>query len=142
MKYFIVHLIISSCSFVTAQSNDFKSIATTLNYYLDGGTNNDYSTLIKAFHKDAEVKFINDNNEIESKKAKEFFGGMKPGPKSNRKTRIANINVTGHAANAHIVIEFPDFEFNDYMTLLKVNGEWKIVTKIFFGEKKEFNSIK
>ena len=131
-----------TCWSMIGQTTEYEKVAKTVNYYLNGGTNNDYKTLIKAFHKDAEVKFINDDQELESKKAIDFFGGMKPGPKSNRKTRIANINITGHAANAHLVIEFPDFEFNDYMTLLKIDGQWKIVTKIFYGEKKQFDPKK
>jgi len=135
----ITFSLVSLASF--AQIEDYKSVAQTLNYYLDGGTNNDLPTLQKAFHKDAMVKWVNDEKQYQEKSASEFFGGMKPGPKSNRKTRIENINISGLAANAHVVIEFPDFEFNDYMTLLKIEGEWKIVTKIFYGEKKIFDEV-
>jgi protease I len=62
---------------------------------------------------------------------------MKPGPKQNRKTSISYINVTGTAANARLEIAYPDFAFIDYMNLLKVDGEWKIVSKIFYKKTKE-----
>lgn len=136
MKCIIIGILVSMSSLLYAQADDYKAVAQTVNYYLEGGTNNDLETLLKAFHPDAEVKFINDKNELQTKTVKEFFGGMKPGPKSNRKTRVANINISGNAATAHLVIEMPDLEFNDYMTLLKFNGEWKIITKIYYGEKK------
>ncbi len=139
MKFIITVLFVTINLNLFAQSDEYEAVAKTVNYYLEGGTNSDYETLIKAFHKDGEVKLINDNNELKTVKAVDFFGGMKPGPKSNRKTRIANINISGNAASAHLVIEMPDLEFNDYMALLKINGEWKIVTKIFYGEKKKFD---
>ena len=103
----------------------------TVNYYLDGGTNNDFSTLKKAFHETATMKFINDEGYKEVN-ALEFFSGMKPGPKQNRKTRIADITIAGNAANARLEIEYPTFTFIDFMNLLKIDGEWKIVGKIFY----------
>lgn len=139
MRFIITGIFVCLSIGLFAQAKEYEAVAKTVNYYLEGGTNNDLATLLKAFHEEAEVKFINDQNELESKTVKDFFGGMKPGPKSNRKTRVANINISGNAATAHLVIEMPDLEFNDYMTLLKINGEWKIITKIFYGEKKRFD---
>jgi len=139
MKIIFSALLLCLVTTLGAQSEDYLAVSKTINYYLEGGTNSDYNTLIKAFHTDAEVKFINDQKELQSKKASDFFGGMKIGPKSNRKTRIANINISGTAASAHLVIELPDGEINDYMILLKIDGVWKIVTKIYYGEKRSFD---
>ncbi|MEM8526244.1 MAG: nuclear transport factor 2 family protein [Bacteroidota bacterium] len=136
MKFIITLFLLGTSTASFGQISEYEAVAKTVNYYLEGGTNSDKETLMKAFHEDADVRFVDDKGEYKSIKASEFFGGMKPGPKSNRKTRIANINITGHAANAHLVIESEDFEFNDYMTLLKIDGEWKIIMKIFFGEKR------
>ncbi len=117
-------------SFMNAQESDYALVEKTVGYYLDGGTNNDFETLKKAFHETATMKYITD--EYKEVNALEFFGKMKPGPKQNRKTKIDYINVTGHAANAKLEIEYPNFTFIDYMNLLKINGEWKIVSKIFY----------
>ena len=119
-----------------AQSSDYQSIEKTLNYYLDGGTNNDFETLKKAFHETATMKYIRDG--YQEVNAIEFFKkGMKPGPPQNRKTRIAAINVAGEAASARLEIEYPTFTFIDYMNLLKIDGEWKVVSKIFHRQVKE-----
>lgn len=117
-----------------AQSNaeDHQLIAKTLNYYLEGGTNNDFNILKKAFHPTATMKFITADGYQEVNAIKFFQERMKPSPKSDRKTRIVYINVSGHAANARLEIEYPTFTFIDYMNLLKVDGEWKIVSKIFY----------
>lgn len=126
--------LISLCMFASfclkAQTSDYAQIEQTLNYYLEGGTHNDFETLAKAFHQHATMKFVGD--EYKEVNALEFFKvGMKPGPKQNRKTRIVYINVSGTAANAQLEITYPTFTFIDYMNLLKVDGEWKIVGKIF-----------
>ena len=119
-----------------AQDSDYALVEKTVNYYLDGGTNNDFETLKKAFHETATMKYI--GGEYKEVNAIEFFKkGMKPGgPKQNRKTRILSLDITGHAANAKLEIEYPDFYFIDYMNLLKIDGEWKIVSKIFYRKEK------
>ena len=117
---------------INAQKSDYEMVAETVNYYLDGGTNNDFETLKKAFHENATMKYITKEGYKEVN-ALEFFSGMDASkPKQNRKTRIANITISGHAANARLEIEYPDFTFIDFMNLLKIDGEWKIVNKIFY----------
>ena len=113
----------------SAQS-DYDQIAETVSYYLDGGTNNDFETLKKAFHPDATMKYIKEG--YQEVNAVEFFQSfMKPGPPQNRETKIISIDVSGEAAHAKLEIQYPTFAFIDYMNLLKIDGEWKIVNKIF-----------
>lgn len=131
MKFPIILLLAFATSFVQAQESDYEQIETTLHYYLDGGTNNDFATLRKAFHETATMRYIADG--YKEVNAIEFFESrMKPGPKQNRQTRVSSINVAGNAANARLEIDYPDFTFIDYMSLLKIDGEWKIVSKIFY----------
>jgi len=66
-----------------------------------------------------------------------FSENMKAGPKQDRQTRIKSISISGNAANAHLEIEYPTFTFQDYMHLLKIDGEWKIVSKIFYRQDKK-----
>ncbi len=119
-------------AFGQTDGKEYAAITTTLNYYLEGGTNNDFSTLKKAFHKDAVMEFISEEEGYKSVNALEFFEErMKPGPKANRKTYVTQINIMNTAANARLEIVFPDFVIVDYMNLLKIDGEWQIVSKIF-----------
>ena len=113
------------------QKSDYELVEQTVSYYLDGGTNNDFETLKKAFHETATMKYIGE--EYIEVNALEFFGSrMKPGPKQDRKTRVVDISINGNAASAQLEIEYPTFTFVDYMNLLKIDGEWKIVGKIFY----------
>ncbi len=115
---------------VNAQS-DYELVEQTLNYYMEGGSNRDFNTLKKAFHETATMKYITDEGYKEVNTL-EFFSGMKTGDRVNRKNRIAEITISGHAANARLELEYSDFTFVDFMNLLKIDGEWKIVNKIFY----------
>ena len=134
MKNVLVILLVFGLSHfeIKAQTSDYALIEKTVTYYLEGGTNNDFETLKKAFHPTATMKYVTDAG-YQEVNALEFFGkGMKPGPKQDRKTRVVDITIAGHAANARLEIEYPDFTFIDFMNLLKIDGEWKIVSKIFY----------
>jgi hypothetical protein len=48
-----------------------------------------------------------------------------------RKIEIVALNIEGNAANGKIKIETGNSILYDYMNMLKINGEWKIVSKIF-----------
>lgn len=114
-----------------AQDSDIQGVEKALNYYLDGGTNSDRGMVAKAFHPAAELKFVTEEGYKEIS-IDDFLARIKPGPKSDRKTKVKYINVTGHCASASVEIDYADFTFIDYFNLLKIDGEWKIVNKIFF----------
>ena len=136
MKYYLMGLIMLVMStHLLAQQTDLQGIEQTLGYYLDGGTNSDRAMVAKAFHPEAELKFVKDGKYQEISIA-DFLARIKPGKKSDRITSIKYINITGHVASANVEIEYADFKFIDYFNLLKIEGEWKIVNKIFYRQEK------
>lgn len=63
-----------------------------------------------------------------------YIGGFRgtPAPdEAQRRRRVTMVDVTGDAAIAKVVLEYPNGTFTDYFQLLKVGGEWKLVNKIF-----------
>jgi hypothetical protein len=52
---------------------------------------------------------------------------------STRK-RVTSVDVTGDAAIARVELQRPETVITDYMSLLKVDGRWQIVNKIFTRE--------
>lgn len=136
-KFFILFIpLLTAVSISTAQNNDQELVKKTVTYYLDGGTNNDFEMLSKAFHKDASMKFIKGEDYQEVNAIDFFRKVMKPGPKQNRTYIVEQINIAGNAANARLRIDYSNFYFIDYMNLLKIDGEWKIVGKIFHRQSK------
>lgn len=135
MQYHIllITFLLFNWNYTNAQS-DYELVEQTVNYYLDGGTNADFETLKKAFHKTATMKFVGDEGYKEVNALAFFGNAMKAGgKKSIRKTYVSQINVCGTAASARLEMLTPDFLMVDYMNMLKIDGEWKIVSKIFNG---------
>lgn len=117
--------------------NDRAAIEKTLNNYLIGGTERNVERVVSAFHPEARMQYVTDEG-YKNVNAKEFFGkGKSGGEHVNRKTFIEDIKVDGHVASAKLRIDYPTFSFHDHMQLLKVDGEWLIVGKIFYKELKQ-----
>ncbi|HXH30260.1 MAG TPA: nuclear transport factor 2 family protein [Bacteriovoracaceae bacterium] len=47
------------------------------------------------------------------------------------KLKVEAIDITQQAASVKLQIRFQAFEFTDYLSLLKIEGEWLIVGKIY-----------
>ncbi len=56
--------------------------------------------------------------------------GKPAADEAQRKRTIDLIDITGNAAVARITLDYPASTMTDYMSLLKVEGEWRIVNKI------------
>jgi Putative lumazine-binding len=64
------------------------------------------------------------------------FSGKPADDEVQRKRSIELLSLTGDAAVGKVVLDYPAIKFADYMSLLKINGEWKIVNKSFNAEAK------
>jgi protease I len=123
-------------SFASAQESEYELVEKALVYYMEGGTNNNYYQLANAFHKHATMKYITADGYQETNALEFFSENMTPGPRQDRITRIKSIDISGNSASAHIEIEYPTFSFMDYIHLLKIDEDWKIVSKIFYRQDK------
>lgn len=125
--------------FTSKAQTDLKTmqeIQTVLTYYLDGGTNGDSLMFSKAFVPDGQMRYMR-NDTVMNVALRDFMARMRnTGNKTDRKTKIENIQVFGNAASAKLTIEYPTFYFHDIMSLLKTKDGWKIVGKIFYREDK------
>ena len=109
-----------------------------LENYIQGHATGNGEFMRKAFHTDAKVMSFRDGK-MASMTAEEFasrFTGKPAADEAQRKRRIEAIEITGNAGVAKIVLEYPTVTFTDYMSLLKVGDEWKIVNKVFYAEPK------
>ncbi len=140
MRKIISLLVVSFLLYFNSKAQtDLKTmqdIQTVLTYYLDGATNGDSVMFSKAFHPDGQMRFMR-NDTVMNVLLKDFMARMRnTGTKTDRKTRIDNIQVYGNAASAKLTCEYPTFYFHDIMSLLKTKDGWKIVGKIFYREEK------
>ena len=122
----------------SAESTDEAAARVPLENYLKGHATGDGEYMRKAFHPDAKVFSYRDGklNQLTSLEFAARFTG-KPAPdEAQRKRWIESIRITGNAGIGVIVLDYPQTKFVDYMSLLKVDGEWKIINKTFYAEPK------
>ncbi|MFC0772575.1 nuclear transport factor 2 family protein [Terrimonas alba] len=112
-----------------AQQNEEAAVRACLENYMSG----DGNRMEKAFHPSATMKYIDaKTNEFKDVPIADFIARVKANTnKSERKIEIVALNIEGNAANGKIRIESGDVTLYDYMNMLKIDGEWKIVSKIF-----------
>lgn len=119
-------LIISISSF--AQNTEEAAARACLENYMSG----DGDRMEKAFHPSATMKYIDAKGEFKDVPIAEFIARAKANTtKTERKIEIVALDMQGDAANGKIKIEMDKVILYDYMNMLKINGEWKIVSKIF-----------
>jgi len=118
-----------------AQNNDIQLIEKTINFYFDGMTTHNAASFEKAFHTTATMKWMEGKyeevNAIEALSA--YVNSNDP---IKTKTSITSINIAGDAANAQLELEYDTFSYIDFMHLLKMDGEWKIVSKTYSTRQK------
>lgn len=112
-----------------AQTADEAAVKACLENYMSG----DGSRLEKAFHPSASMKYIDaQTGEFKDVPIADFIARVKANAApSRRQIDIVSMNIEGNAAQAKIKIETEKAILYDYMNLLKINNEWKIVSKIF-----------
>ncbi len=125
-----------------AQTSEKDAVRVPLDNYIKAHATGDPEYAQKAFHTEGNMIWIRDGKyaiEPFDSFIKRAFTGKPAADEAQRKNgrRIEAIDITGDAAVARIVLDYPTVKFVDYMTLLKINGEWKIVNKSYHAERKQ-----
>lgn len=124
----------------TAVDKQEKELAKVpLENYLQAQATGNGDFIRKAFHADARIIAFRDGKLL-NLSVEEFagrFNGKAAEDEAKRKRTIESLDISGNAAIAKIVLDYPTIKFTDYMSLLKIGGEWKIVNKSFYAEVKE-----
>jgi len=141
MKHLLLGLILVGTFAITAfaQDSEKAAVRVPLENYIKGHATGDGEYMKKAFHTEGNLIFIRDGK-YTTRSFAEYIAGFTGKPaadEAQRKRSIEAIDVVGNAAVAKIVLDYPTAKLTDYMSLLKINGEWKIVNKIFTSEPKK-----
>ncbi len=124
--------VMSGCKLDT---NDLEEtlVRAALRHYLRGHATGQGSEHEQAFHEIANLYWVTDDG-LTTRSSEEYIAGASGQPAGNEAERsrwIDWVDISGNAAIAKITLDYPGAYFTDYMQLLKIDGEWKIVNKIF-----------
>ena len=118
---------------VTANAQtEIEKINKPLMDYIEGTANGEPDRLKRAFHPDFNLYFVQ-NDSVKMWSGKGYIANVKQGRKSNRIGKIISVDYENDAAIAKIEIDMPDRKrlYTDYLMLLKVKDDWKIIHKSF-----------
>lgn len=110
--------------------------------YLDGLHEGDTAKLGKAFHEVSHLYSVSDGGVADLPREKWFeFVKGRESPKSRglpRTDRIVSIDLSGpETAFVKVECSIHPRYFTDYLTLLKLNGGWKVVSKTYRTDVRE-----
>ena len=123
----------------TATNEEKKAVAIPLENYIKAQATGKGEFMRMALHTEAKVMFFSDGK-FTQWSAEDFAGrftGKAADDEAKRKQSFKILDIAGNAAIARVTLEYPTVKFTDYMTLLKIEGEWKIINKTFYRENKE-----
>ena len=118
----------------TTYVQDYQAIVAVLNQYNAGGAQADSSIMRPAFSGEATIFGVDGEDKLTGGPIEGLFeiidSAFRPSPQA--KAAIARIDIVGTAASARVdTDDISGFRFTDFFNLLKVQGEWTIVSKIY-----------
>ncbi len=112
--------------------SNHDAIATTVQHYIDGGKSGKGDDMKPAFHEDATI-FGYAGADLFAGPIQQLFDLVdKNGPATGLQARIASIDVVDSVATVRLELDnWIGSRYTDMFTLLKGDGEWKIMNKVF-----------
>lgn len=113
---------------------DYKAIVTVLNKYNDGCKEAQSSIMKPAFNDQATIFGVGADGKLTGGAIQNLFDGIDSGfrPSLEAQNAIARIEIVGTAASARIdTNDVSGFCFTDFFHLLKVDGNWTVISKIY-----------
>ena len=114
----------------------YQEIVEVLGEYFDGLYFSDVKRLASAFHPQAQYVCVTDGNLLYRTMAEYFpIVEARPSPASRNEPRLDEIESISFAgpvtATARLHCAIGEKFFTDFITLIKLDGHWKIISKVF-----------
>ena len=116
----------------TTNINEYEAIAKAIQPYLDGARSGKGDDMKPAFHKDATIFGYVGPDLFAGSIQNLFAWHDQNGPAAGLQARIASIDLIDTVATVRLELDnWTGHRFTDLFTMLKVDGKWKIMNKIF-----------
>ncbi len=113
-------------------ASEHDVIAKVVRHYIDGAKSGRGEDKKPAFHKDATIFGYVGADLFAGPIQQLFAWNDKNGPATGLQARIASLDLIDTVATVRLELDnWTGHRFTDLFTLLKVDGEWKIMNKVF-----------
>jgi hypothetical protein len=111
---------------------EYDAIARTVQHYIDGAKSGRGADMKPAFHQDATIFGYVGDDLFAGPIQGPFDWYAQDGPATEIQARIASIDIFDTIATVRLETDnWTGHRFTDLFTLLKVDGQWKIMNKVF-----------
>jgi len=111
---------------------EYDEISETVQHYIDGARSGRGDDMKPAFHKDATIFGYIGADLFAGPIQQLFDWNDGNGPATKLQARIASIDLNDTVATLRLELDnWTGHRFTDLFTLLKVDGKWKIMNKVF-----------
>ena len=112
--------------------SEYDAVAKTVQHYIDGAKSGKGDVMKPAFHKDAMCFGYIGGNLFAGPIQQMFDWNDGNGPATGLQARITDIDIIGTVAMVRLELDnWTGHRFTDIYPLLKVDGEWKMMVKVF-----------
>ncbi len=112
--------------------SEYDLIAKVVQHYIEGAKSGRGDDMKPAFHNDATIFGYAGADLFAGPIAQLFAWNDENGPATGLQARIASIDLVDTVATVRLELDnWTGYRFTDLFTLLKVDGEWKIMNKVF-----------
>ena len=116
---------------------DEGAVRQVVESYLHGLKFNDVSSLQKAFWPNARLYFQAKGSLGELTQEQWYAGfAANAGKEETGDLRITALEVTHDIASVKVVEDYPGSRYTDYLSLVRFDGKWSIVNKIYTSERR------
>ncbi len=116
----------------TTNVSEYDVIAKVVQQYIDGARSGKGEDMRPAFHEDATIFGYVGPDLFAGPIQQLFDWNDENGPATGLQAQIASIDLIDTAATVRLELDdWTGLRFTDLFTLLKVDGQWKIMNKVF-----------
>lgn len=122
----------------TTHASDSTAAAAVVTDYLQGLQFNDTLRLAKAFWPSIKLLWVKRDSTLGELTQTAWYASFRGsvGQRVEGTLRMVKLELTGSAASAKVVEEYPDSRYTDYLGLLRIAGRWWIVSKLYVAERR------
>lgn len=118
---------------VAGVGDDETKVREVVSRYLHGLKFNDTVSFHESFWPDAKLMFVRRDGTLGQLSQAEWYRGFaaSAGKEEEGQLRVVSVEVIGTAASAKVEEVYATSVYVDYLNLLRLNGQWRIVNKIY-----------
>ncbi len=112
------------------EKNEYLEIEKTITSYFEGRKKANIIQLQSAFTNNAKLYTVKENTELIIS-LKSYLDKVKTNGEQKVDTQILEGDITGNIASFKTKFSYSKFYYTDYLSLLKIDNKWKIISKTF-----------